>query len=148
MYYLVASSEPRRVNNGHLVCSCPPSSSVYLDWQGWTLPNSAAHWRADVSGAQTGRRCRRCKFAILPVRSFYVLPLSFEQSPVFFSAVSNVEKQTIAISFTNKVASRSSDLQGQARALGTTLSTCIEKYQGLSLNKRTLRYAQRAAVAA
>jgi hypothetical protein len=73
---------------------------------------------------------------------------AIEQSTVFFVAVSDVEKQTLAISLTNKVQSRTSDLQNQAGSLSMTLRTCIDSYQGLSLNKRSLRYAQRAAVAA
>ncbi|CBX98951.1 hypothetical protein IAQ61_007440 [Plenodomus lingam] len=56
---------------------------------------------------------------------------------------------TIAFSLIDSVQSRATDIQAQAASLDGTLSICITKYDGLSLSKRSLRFARREqAVAA
>ncbi|KAF3027932.1 hypothetical protein E8E12_000129 [Didymella heteroderae] len=54
---------------------------------------------------------------------------------------------TIAFSLIDTVQSRTSDLQGQAASLDGSLQTAINSYDGLSLNRRSLRYARREIAA-
>lgn len=51
--------------------------------------------------------------------------------------------QTIANMLIDTVESRAKDLQAQASSLTGTLEVCIEKYEGLSVNKRSLKFPRR-----
>ncbi|KAF3042102.1 hypothetical protein E8E12_002691 [Didymella heteroderae] len=57
---------------------------------------------------------------------------------------------TIAFSLIDAVQSRASDLQAQAQSLSGSLDVCIQKYEGLSLSRKTrsLKFARREVAAA
>jgi hypothetical protein len=51
--------------------------------------------------------------------------------------------QTISFALIDSVESRAKDLMSQSNSLTMTLTTCINKYQGIAFNKRSLRFAPR-----
>jgi hypothetical protein len=55
--------------------------------------------------------------------------------------------KTIAFALIDTVESRAQDLQGQASALGNTLDLAINRYQGITNVKRSLRFAPREIAA-
>jgi hypothetical protein len=80
--------------------------------------------------------------------SLYLLlpppPLLHPHRPPIVFVFSLTSYQTIALGLIDTVQSRAADLQNQADSLGMTLNTAIEKYQGITANKkRSLKFARR-----
>ncbi|KAF2998488.1 hypothetical protein E8E13_003103 [Curvularia kusanoi] len=78
---------------------------------------------------------------------FNTVPIVGQPVAAVLRQIENVV-DTIAFGLIDQVESRAADLQAQAQTLDGTLQVCIDSYSGINLQKRSMRFARRAMVAA